>query len=105
MIEKQVDMLNGYSNFADMRTASKLKSQGWRPVVYDLNSPTLREMIKWCQDSFGTMYGTADPETWSTDGKWFGAELDFSSGTVGKYTKIVLMFPEQEYGWFALRWL
>jgi hypothetical protein len=50
------------------------------------------------------MYGTVDPETWSTDGKWFGAEVDFSSGTVGEDTKIVLMFPEKEYVWFLLRW-
>jgi len=96
-------MMVGLSNF-NMHIASKLKSQGWRYIMYDLNSLTVREMIKWCHDSFGQMYGTVDPETWSTDGKWFGAEVDFSSGTVGEDTKIVLMFPEKEYVWFLLRW-
>jgi len=96
-------MMAGLSNF-DMRIASELKSQGWRHIMYDLNSPTVREMIKWCRASFGQMYGDIDPETWSTDGKWFHAELDFSSGTVDRNKKIVLMFPEREYAWFLLRW-
>jgi hypothetical protein len=88
----------------EMQTAWQLKSKGWQHVLYDTDFPALAEMTKWCHDSFGLMYGQADPATWSTDGRWFSCVMNFGTGGTIFNSKAILMFPEKEYSWFLLRW-
>jgi hypothetical protein len=76
----------------EIQVAMQLKKDGWAYYMFDKKlTSELREMVSWCNQSFGPMY---NPITWA--GKWYGAELPFQAGGVDINKQVVFMFRDDK---------
>jgi len=78
----------------DMKTAMKLKHDGWIHEMYngDKSATELRTMANWCFESFGPMYDSVELGEF---GKWFGATLPFQDMGGATYN-VVFMFRDEK---------
>jgi len=81
----------------EMRTALKLRQQGWVHEICEVSVKDCQERANWCRSTFGQMYGQLDSMTWDYEsGKWYGAELDFQAGGVSVNRQFVFMFRDDK---------